>query len=202
MKIRAFQFLFILLLLAGCTAPQSNPSFDEIKKMMTDAIQTEDGKNALRKILAEEDFRELLVLEQAEVKNSIEETLLSDKGDAFWKKAFEDAKFTETIAKSMKEQQEEVMTKLMDDASFQTQLKSFFKQPDMQKQLEEIMKSSTMKEQYEEAIEEIINSPLLQTKWEKLIREAGKSENKDEEETEKRQEKDQKKEEEKNGSGD
>lgn len=198
MKIRAFQFLFILLLLAGCTAPQSNPSFDEIKKMMTDAIQTEDGKNALRKILAEEDFRELLILEQAEVKSSIEETLLSDKGEAFWKKAFEDAKFTEAIAKSMKDQHEEVMTKLMDDASFQTQLKSFFKQPDMQKQLEEIMKSSTMKEQYEEAIEEIINSPLLQTKWEKLIREAGKTN--DEEEKGNEQEETQKKEEEKSGS--
>lgn len=142
---------------------------------MTDAIQTEDGKKALRQILAEEDFRELLVLEQAEVKKSIEETLLSEKGDEFWKKSFDDPKFTETIAKSMKEQHEDVMTKLMDDASFQKQLEDFFKQPDMQKQLEEIMKSSTMKEQYEKAIEETINSPLLQTKWEKLIQEAGKS---------------------------
>lgn len=176
MKKKTVLFFFILLLLAGCTpSPQANPSFDEIKKMMTDAIQTEDGKKALRQILAEEDFRELLVLEQAEVRKSIEETLLSEKGDDFWKKAFEDPKFTETIAKSMKEQHEDVMSQLMDDASFQKQLEDFFKQPDMQKQLEEIMKSATMKEQYEKAIEETINSPLLQTKWEKLIQEAGKS---------------------------
>lgn len=142
---------------------------------MTDAIQTEDGKKTLRKILAEEDFRELLVLEQPEVKKSIEETLLSEKGDEFWKKAFEDPKFTESIAKSLKDQQEDVMKELMDDASFQKQLEAFFKQPDMQKQMEDILKSSTMKEQYEKAIEETINSPLLQMKWEKLIQEAGAS---------------------------
>lgn len=174
MKKTTIQFLFVLCLLVGCTAPQTSPSFDEMKKTMTDALQTEDGKKALRQILAEEDFRELLVLEQAEVKKSIEETLLSEKGDDFWKKAFDDPKFTEKIAKSMKEQQEDVMAKLMDDASFQKQLESFFKQPDMQKQLEEIMHSSTMKEQYEKAIEETINSPLLQTKWEELIQKAGK----------------------------
>lgn len=176
MKLKWFQLLFVILLMSACSAsPQSTPSFDEIKKMMTDAIQTEDGKKALRQILAEEDFRELLVLEQPEVKKSIEETLLSEKGDDFWKKAFEDPKFAETIAKSMKEQHEDVMKGLMDDASFQKQLEEFFKQPDMQKQLEDIMKSSTMKEQYEKAIEETINSPLLQTKWEKLIQEAGTS---------------------------
>ena len=178
MKIKFLQFLLISLLLVGCSSTQSSPSFDEMKKAMTDAIQTEDGKKALRQILAEEDFRELLVLEQPEVKKSIEETLLSEKGDEFWKKAFEDPKFTESIAKSLKEQQEEVMKGLMDDASFQKQMEGFFKQPDMQKQLEEIMKSATMKEQYEKAIEETINSPLLQTKWEKLIQEAGGGESK------------------------
>lgn len=166
---------------------------------MADAIQTEEGKKTLRKILAEEDFRELLVLEQPEVKKSIEETLLSEKGDEFWKKAFEDPKFTESIAKSLKEQQEDVMKGLMDDASFQKQLESFFKQPDMQKQLEEIMKSSTMKEQYEKAIEETINSPLLQMKWEKLIQEAGKSGEDDKKEEKQGEEKPKEKEDEESG---
>lgn len=165
----------MLLLLTSCASPQSTPSFDDMKKGMTDALQTEDGKKALRQILAEEDFRELLTLEQPEVKKSVEETLLSEKGESFWKKAFEDPKFTENVAKSLKEQQEEIMKNLMTDASFQKELEGFFGQPDMQKQLETIMKSATMKEQYEKVIEETINSPLLQTKWEKLIQEAGKS---------------------------
>ncbi len=175
MKVKFFHLCAVILLLTSCATPQTPPSFDDMKKMMTDALQTEDGKKALRQILAEEDFRELLILEQAEVKKSIEETLLSEDGNAFWKKTFDDPTFTEKIAKSMKDQQQEVMKQLMDDATFQKQLEAFFGQPDMQKQLESVIKSATMKEQYEKVIEETINSPLLQTKWEKLIKEAGKA---------------------------
>lgn len=172
---RIFLILFTCSFLLGACAPQqqSSPSMDEIKQLLSDAIQTEDGKKALRKILAEEEFRELLVIEQPEVKKAIEETLLSEEGEEFWKNAFENHKFSESIAKSMQQQQQELMKKLMEDASFQKQLESFFQQPDMQKNLETILQSSTMKEQYEKAIEDVINSPLLQTKWQELILQAG-----------------------------
>ena len=82
--------------------------------MMTDSLQTEDGKKCFDKYYLAEDFRELVALEQTEVKKSIEETLLSTKGEDFWKKAFEDPKFSLSIAKSMKDQQEDVMKKLME----------------------------------------------------------------------------------------
>lgn len=173
MKNNFFRLLVIVLLLASCGAPQTAPSYDEMKKMMTDALQTEEGKKTLRNMLSDPEFRELIILEQGEVKKSIESTLLSEKGQDFWKKTFEDPKFTETIAKSMKEQQQDIMMQLMDDASFQKELEEFFGQADMQKQLESVMQSATMKEQYEKVIEETINSPLLQTKWQKLIEAAG-----------------------------
>ena len=68
-------------------APQQNtPTYDEMKKMMTDALQTEDGKKAIRQMLADPEFRELLVLEQPEVKKSIEETLLSEEGRSILEK--------------------------------------------------------------------------------------------------------------------
>ena len=145
-KNKFFQLLVVALLLAGCAAPQTAPSYDEMKKMMTDALQTEDGKKALRQMLADPEFRELVVLDHPEVKKSIEETMLSKKGEEFWKKTFEDPKFTETIAKSMKEQQQDVMKELMDDASFQKEMEEFFGQPDMQKQMETVMQSANMKE--------------------------------------------------------
>ena len=40
-------------------------------------------------------------------------------------------------------------------------MEDFFGQPDMQKQMETILKSATMKEQYEKTIEETINSPFF-----------------------------------------
>ena len=173
MKKRIGLFLFSALLLTGCGTQQSAPTYDEMKKMMTDALQTEDGKKAIRQMFADPEFKELLILEQPEVKKSIEDTLLSKKGEDFWKKTFEDPKFTETIAKSMKEQQQDIMKQLMDDSSFQKQLEEFFSQPDMLKQMETVTQSANMKKHLEKVVEETINSPLLQTKWQELILKAG-----------------------------
>lgn len=140
---------------------------------MIDSLQTEDGKKALRQLLEEPSFRELLILEHDEVKKATEETLLSKEAEDFWKKTFEDPKFKETVAKSMQKQQQDIMKELIKDPTFQKDLESFFGQPDMQKQLETILKSANLRKQMEEVVKETIESPLMQTKWQELIKKSG-----------------------------
>ena len=166
-----------LVVLAGCGAqPSTNPSYEETKKMVTDTMQTEEGKKVMRQMLSDPEFKELLILEQEDVKKSIENTLLSKDAEKFWKDTFKDPAFSETFAKSMKEQQSDIMTELMKDASFQKELETFFGQPDMQKQLETILQSSTMRKEIEKIVQETIDSPLLKTKWQELIKAAGGAE--------------------------
>lgn len=174
MKKVIWYLLPILLVLSACGNPQNaSPSYDDTKKMMTDAIQTEEGKKALRQLLTEEEFRKHLILDQPEITAAIETTLLSKEGEAFWKETFDDPKFQKTIATSMKDQQQDIMKSLMNDASFQKELEEFFGTPDMQKQLENILHSGSLKKEFEKAIEETINSPMLQAKWQELILKAG-----------------------------
>lgn len=166
--------LFLILFLSACSQEKtSTMSYDEIKKIMIDSLQTEDGKKALRQLLEDPSFRELLVLEHEEVKKATEETLLSPKAEEFWKKTFEDPKFKETVAKSMQKQQQDIMKELMKDPAFQKDMEAFFGQPDMQKQLETILKSSNMRKQVEEIVKETIESPLMQAKWQELIQKSG-----------------------------
>lgn len=165
---------FVLLFLASCSdAPTQTMSYDEIKKIMIDSIQTEDGKKALRQMLEDPSIRDLIVLEHDQVETAIKDTLLSEEATEFWKKQFEDPKFKESIAKSMKEQQTDIMKDLIKNATFQEDLVKFFGQPDMQKQLETILKSSTLRKQMEEVVMQTIEDPLLQTKWQELIRKSG-----------------------------
>ena len=173
MKNKCLPIVLSALLATGCAPQQSAPTYDETKKMMTDALQTEDGKKAIRQMFSDPEFKELLILEQSDVKKTIEGTLLSSKGEDFWKKAFEDPKFTESIAKSMKDQQQDVMKQLMSDPSFQKELEAFFGQPDMQKQMETAMQSANMKKHLEKVVGDTISSPLMQTKWQELILKAG-----------------------------
>lgn len=174
---RKWIILIGIVLLTGCGGQQqSNPSYEETKKMVTDTMQTEEGKKVMRQMLSDPEFKELLVLEQEDVKSSIENTLLSKDAEKFWKDTFKDPTFSETFAKSMKEQQQKIMTDLMKDASFQKELESFFGQPDMQKQMETILKSSTNRKEIEKIVQETIDSPLLKAKWVELIKAAGMTE--------------------------
>lgn len=173
---RLLTLLFFSILLVGCNDEKTSTlSYDEIKKIMADSIQTEDGKKAVRELLNDQSFRDLLILEHPEVENAMKTTLLSKEAEEFWKKTFEDPKFKETLAKSMKDQQEDLMKKLMNDAEYQEMLTKFFDQPDMQKQFESLLKSSALRKQMEEVVMETIDNPLLQTKWVELIRSSGEA---------------------------
>lgn len=73
----------------------------------------------------------------------------------------------------MQKQQQDIMKELIKDPTFQKDMEAFFGQPDMQKQLETILKSSNMRKQMEEVVKDTIESPLMQSKWQELIKKSG-----------------------------
>ncbi|WP_161946657.1 spore germination lipoprotein GerD [Ureibacillus xyleni] len=173
---RIFPILFVVLLLASCSEnTNTNLSYDEVKKMVIDAVQTEDGKKAIRQLLEDPSFRELIVLEHDQIETAINTTLLSKDAEEFWKKTYEDPKFKEAMAKSMKEQQTEIMKDLIKNATYQEDLVKFFGQADMQKELETVLKSSTLRKQMEEVVMETLQDPLLQTQWIDIIKKSGET---------------------------
>ena len=165
--------LMSLGFLASCSSPATQPSYEENKKMFIDALQTEDGKKAIRTLLSDPQFKELLVLDNEQVKTSVEETMLSKEAEDFWKEVYSDPKFSETMAKSMVKQQEELMKNLMKDPTYLKDLESFFSSAEMKKELAKVLESSDMRKEMQKVVEETIQSPLLQTKWQKLVEEAG-----------------------------
>ena len=170
-----FLSLMVLFLVSCSDAKTTTLSYDEVKKIMVDSVQTEEGKKAIRQLFEEKSFRELLVLDTEEVKKATEETLLSKEAEDFWKKTFEDPKFKESFAKGMKKQQQDLMKDLLKDSSYQEDLISFFNQPEMQKQLESILKGSKIKKEIEKSVMDTIENPLLQSKWQELIKKSGEA---------------------------
>lgn len=170
-------FALILLtigLLAGCSSSNSStPSYEEMKKIVIDALQTEEGKKSIRKLLDDPEFQSMLVIDSDQVKKSVEQTMLSKDAEDFWKEVYQDPKFSEKMAKSMVKQQEELMKALMKDPDYLKDLESFFASADMKKELGKILQSTDLRKEMEKVVEETIQSPLLQTKWQKLVEEAG-----------------------------
>jgi spore germination protein D len=176
-KLKYFALILLTIgLLAGCSGSNSSsPSYEEMKKIVIDALQTEEGKKSIRKLLDDPEFQSLLVIDNDQVKKSVEQTMLSKDAEKFWKEVYQDPKFSEKMAKSMVKQQEELMKALMKDPDYLKDLENFFASADMKKELGKILQSADLRKEMEKVVEETIQSPSLQTKWQKLVEEAGSS---------------------------
>ncbi len=163
------------LLLAACGGKDvdvGQPDYDQTKKMIVDILKTDEGKKAVKDIMTDEDIKQELVMDQAAVKNTVEKTLTSEKGREFWKNSFEDPKFAESMAKSMKKENEQLLKSLMKDPEYQGMLMDILKDPVFQDDLAQALKSKEFREQMREVVTDTLESPLYKARLEEIAQKA------------------------------
>ncbi len=163
------------LLLAACggkDADVGQPDYDQTKKMIVDILKTDEGKKAVKDIMTDEDIKQELVMDQAAVKNTVEKTLTSEKGREFWKNSLEDPKFAESMAKSMKKENEQLLKSLMKDPEYQGMLIDILKDPAFQDDLAQALKSKEFREQMREVVTDTLESPLYKARLEEIAQKA------------------------------
>lgn len=172
-KISIFPLLFICLIFINACSTQEQGrgmmDYDQTKKMIVDILKTDDGKKALKEVLQDEQIKKELVLDNAVVSDSIESTLVSDKGKEFWQKAFEDPKFAETFAKSMKEQNETLQKDLLKDPEYRKMVIEIMHDPELEKELTNLLKSTEYREHLQKVITETIEAPTFQAKIQEIL---------------------------------
>jgi spore germination protein D len=173
MKRYSFLFLLPMLLLAACggggDTGSSKMDYEETKKMVVDILKTDDGKKAIQEVMADDKMKSELIMDQKVVKDTISKTLTSEKGTEFWKKSFEDPKFAETMAKSMKAGNEKLLKDLMKDPEYQGMMMDLMKDPEFQKELTEALKSKEFREHLQQVILETFESPLFKAKMQDIL---------------------------------
>ncbi len=93
MKRMLFIFVssFLLIALAACAQGKETKSeldYDQTKKMIVDILKTDQGKKAIQDVLTDEKMKQALILDETVVKKTIEDAMVSDKGQQFWEKLF------------------------------------------------------------------------------------------------------------------
>ncbi|WP_339148437.1 spore germination lipoprotein GerD [Sutcliffiella sp. BMC8] len=171
MKSYLLPSLLLFLLLSGCAQGEKGGQMDyeETKKMVVDILKTDDGKKAIEEIMADDKMKANFVLDQEVVTKSIEQTLDSEKGTEFWKKAFEDPKFAETFAKSMKDEHEKLIKDLMKDPEYQGMMVQILQDPEMEKQMITVMSGQEYKKHLQKVMTETFESPLFKAKIQDIL---------------------------------
>lgn len=171
-RIKFILLLFILTgLLTSCSAEsnQKEVEYENVKKMVLDILQTDDGKRALKEILLDEKIKSELVIESEVVKESINNVLVSEKGTTMWKNLFNESDFVENYAKSMTEEQEKLMKSLMNDAEFQKQMIDLLQNPEINEQMLNLMKSQQFRAHLKNMIEQTLETPLFQAQIAEIL---------------------------------
>ncbi|MCM3125789.1 MULTISPECIES: spore germination lipoprotein GerD [unclassified Mesobacillus] len=161
-----------LFLAAGCAPTESGGGqvdYEETKKMVVDILKTDDGKKAIQEVMGDDGMKEKLIMDQPVVTDTIEKTLTSDKGMDFWKKSFEDPKFAESVAKSMKKENEKLLKDLMKDPEYKGMMIEVMKDPELEKELTNVLKSKEYREHLQKVMNETFESPLFKAKLQALI---------------------------------
>lgn len=161
-----------LLLAAGCAPTETGGGqvdYEETKKMVVDILKTDDGKKAIQEVMGDDGMKEKLIMDQPVVTDTIEKTLTSEKGMDFWKKSFEDPKFAESVAKSMKKENEQLLKNLMKDPEYKGMMIEVMKDPELEKELTTVLKSKEYREHLQKVMTETFESPLFKAKLQALI---------------------------------
>ncbi|WP_349409153.1 spore germination lipoprotein GerD [Pseudalkalibacillus sp. SCS-8] len=175
---RNWMFVLIIslgfLYLQGCTpaAAEDKGSYEETKKMLMDLLKTDDGKKAIKEVLTDEKIKQEIIMDQAFVKKTIEETLTSKKGQEFWKEMIKDPKAAEALAKGMKKQNEELLKKMMDDPDYRKKMIELMKDPEIEKDVMDLFTSQKYREQQKKVLMETFESPLMKAQIADMIKKA------------------------------
>lgn len=175
-----------ILIASACTEDVKSgkeTDYDATKKMVVDILQTEDGKKALKELMTDEEMKKELIIDSDIVKNTIDQTLISEKGQEMWSKLFEDPTFVENFAKSISEEQKKLMKGLMNDAEFQKQMLELLQDPEMNKQMLGLMKSQEFRSHLEETIQQTLETPLFQAKITEILLKAAEKQGKEQEQS-------------------
>src|SRR5699024_12388691 len=106
--------------------------------------------------------------------------LTSEIGTEMWSNLFNDPTFVKDFAKSMAEEQKKLMKSLMNDAEFQQQMIELFQNPEINKQMLNVMKSQQFRSHLEETIQQTLETPLFQSKMKETLLKAAEEQGKKE----------------------
>lgn len=170
--------LLSLVAAAGCGSQSGQPTYQENKKMVLDILKTNEGKRTVKELLQDKEMRNTIVLDEPAVKKTIIETLTTEQGKKIWNEIIADPEFSGRLAKSMQQENEKLLKKMMKDPDYQGMMMDVLKAPKLQEQYLDLMKTKPFREQMKMGVQDTLASPLFKKQLMDAITEALKKQSK------------------------
>ncbi|MDQ0256043.1 spore germination protein D [Evansella vedderi] len=165
--------LIISFFISGCAAMEEQssqqPDYESTKKMMVDMLKTDEGKQAIKDVLEDDEVKSAIVMEQDYVTETIRTTLTSEAGKEYWQSVMQDPEFAQSFAQSMQQENERILKSLMKDPEYQGMMISILKDPEMEEEYLELMQSKEYRQQVMNVMTEAFESPYFIAKLNEIM---------------------------------
>ncbi|MEY8351005.1 spore germination lipoprotein GerD [Bacillus cereus] len=162
----------LFIILTACAQgkeAKAELDYDQTKKMIIDILKTDQGKKAIQDVLTDEKMKQALILDETVVKKTIEDAMVSEKGQQLWEKLFKDPEFSTKFAKGIEKEQTALMKTLLKDPEYQAGVIEIMKNPEVEKIMLQTMKSKEYRQYLQQVLTETAENPLFQTKMIDII---------------------------------
>lgn len=158
-------------LLTSCGAETSGGaqqlSYKDMKSMVIDILKTEDAQKALQESSEQlsgytaQSSKLLSIQDQEEVRLAVKDVISSPDYDKVIMKLMTDTRFAGEFAKAVNKQNKEIHKELLKDPTYQQDLVKTMKNPEMEKLILGVLKSSQYRKEVMSLMQESMQNPLF-----------------------------------------
>jgi spore germination protein D len=169
---------------AGCgTEPSGGGGqtieYRDMKQMVIDILKTEDAQKALQeqsRISGTGGFQTLSATDRENIKLAIKEVLLSEDAKSLLEEIMTDTRFAGEFAKAVNKENKQIHKDLLKDPSYQQDLVSVFKGPEMERVILDALNSANYRKRVVTIVQESLQSPMIKLQIYELLRQAVREE--------------------------
>ncbi|MBM7569368.1 spore germination lipoprotein GerD [Paenibacillus sacheonensis] len=175
--------IIISSMLSSCGSEPSSAasepiSYKDMKSMVIDILKTEDAQKALQESAISTTgntgmtSKLLTVQDQENVKLAVKETLVSPEYNKVIEKMMTDPRFAGEFAQAVNKQNKQIHKDLLKDPTYQKDMISAMKSPEMDKMILEVLQSTQYRKQVMTIMQESMQSPIFRLEILDLMKKA------------------------------
>lgn len=171
--------VMIVILTTACSnaaqRPESQgPNYRQVKEMVIDVLETNEGKKAIREMMKDPEFKREAVITSQDMEKAVAKTLQDPKSKKELENILKKPEVAKNFAEATRKEQQKLMKQLMKDPEYQKLLLDVLRDPEFEDHLLHLMKSRKYRQEMPKIMEEAMDTPSFQKKMEKLLEEAVK----------------------------
>lgn len=158
--------------MSGADVSQSQPDYSTTKQMVVDILHSPDGKNAIKSLLQDPQFRQDMAVSNADVAKGVEAALQTKQTQNLLAEQMKDPKFAAAFAKAVQPELMDMQKQLLKDPQYTKDLMVIMKSPQYTQHINELIQTPEVRGQIMKVMTDALSTPSFRMQFQDALKKA------------------------------